>query len=317
MELLIRRSVIALFLGLPFFVFAGGGTMIAQPLLSSCERYAADSTQSQNPQQSPQEEYVPKWYSMISNLPDDWIHFSQNTWNTDNIPVVALVTVSTGALLATDNQTWIASHKWYDSSAFVHHASDLIEWVGDGRPQFGLAGAFALYGFVYHDQRALRTGSELVEAILATGGVVQLLKHVTGRQSPFLSTQPGGEWVPFPNQLDYSRHVPAYDAFPSGHLSTALTTLTVVVENYPETAVVLKPVGYTTMVLLGMSMVNDGIHWYSDYPLAAALGYSFGVLVAHPVLKNETSPSEKTNSGLSLSPMLGMRGQGLMLAYAF
>jgi hypothetical protein len=29
-------------------------------------------------------------------------------------------------------------------------------------------------------------------------------------------------------------------------------------------------------------MVNNGIHWYSDYPLAIVLGYTFGMIASHP-----------------------------------
>src|SRR5664279_4126820 len=50
----------------------------------------------------------------------------------------------------------------------------------------GLAAAFAAYGFIAGDNRALRTGSQIVETILASGTVVQVLKHITGRESPFV-----------------------------------------------------------------------------------------------------------------------------------
>ena len=32
------------------------------------------------------------------------------------------------------------------------------------------------------------------------------------------------------------------------------------------------------MGLLGYSMLNNGVHWASDYPLGIALGYAFGKL---------------------------------------
>jgi len=55
----------------------------------------------------------------------------------------------------------------------------------------------------------------------------------------------------------------------------------VIGENYPEIKWI-KPLGYTLTGLLGISMVNTGIHWYSDYPLAIVLGYAFGMIAAHP-----------------------------------
>lgn len=262
----------------------------------------------------PEDEYVPKWYSMFSNLPNDWVRYGRETFRTENIPAFVGMAALTGALIVVDDRAYQNSHKLYDSSAFVRHTSDFFEYIGDGRPQFGLAGAFALYGFAMRDRRALRTASELVEAILACGAVVQVIKHVTGRQSPDVATEPRGVWDFFPNQIEYHKHVPSYDAFPSGHIATALTTLTVVIENYPELPW-LKPVGYTVVGLIGVSMVNTGIHWYSDYPLGLALGYSFGMLAAHP--EGVASGNPEAKAGLSFAPMIGPRGTGLSLVLSF
>lgn len=73
----------------------------------------------------------------------------------------------------------------------------------------------------------------------------------------------------------YFRDVQKYDAFPSGHLATAMLTLTVISENYSEYALI-KPVGYSLMALLAFQMMNNGVHWMSDYPLALAIGTVFG-----------------------------------------
>jgi hypothetical protein len=115
----------------------------------------------------------------------------------------------------------------------------------------------------------------LFEGLLAVGLVTQSLKHLTGRESPLVRTEPRGAWRWFPNQLDYFRNVPKYDAFPSGHLATAMLTVTVISENYPE-YVFIKPLGYSLMGLLAFQMLNNGVHWLSDYPLALAIGYVFG-----------------------------------------
>ena len=221
------------------------------------------------------------------------------------------------ALVATDNETWRRSHQWYTGSSTVKELSDDFEYIGDGRPQFGLAVAFAAYGFIGGDRRALRTGSEIVETILASGTVVQVLKHITGRESPFVSTMPGGRWDVFPNQIDYAKHVPHFDAYPSGHVTTALATVTVVIENYPEWWWA-RPVGYTAVTLLAISMGNTGIHWYSDYPLAVVLGYSFGMIAAHPLelggVDSEQKPGEPR---FSVAPVLEPERAGIALSVSF
>ena len=255
-----------------------------------------------------------EWHSMITNIPGDWERYIQRTFRPSNVePMVGMVLL-TGALAVTDQQTWTMSRSFYRGSATVKDVSDFFEYLGDGRPQFGLAGAFAAYGFAFGDHRALRTASEVVEAILACGTVVQVLKHVTGRESPFVSTRDGGRWDFFPNQIQYHKHVPHYDAYPSGHIATALATVTVVAENYPEWGWV-KPIGYPIVALIGISMANTGIHWYSDYPLGLALGYAYGMLAAHP----EGLPDEMRGDGpgLSFAPVISSSVSGISISYTF
>ena len=257
-----------------------------------------------------------KWHSMITNIPGDWARYGRITFRTSNIPAMVGMTVLTGALIITDRDTWELSDRWYKKSPQVKSMSDFFEYLGDGRPQFGLAGAFAAYGFVAKDHRALTTASQLVEAILACGTVVQVLKHVTGRESPFVSTVPGGIWDFFPNQIDYHKHVPKFDAYPSGHIATALATVTVVAENYPEW-VWVRPVGYTIVALIGISMANTGIHWYSDYPLGLALGYSFGMLAAHPEGVGGEAGGHAQGVNVSVAPVVLSGGAGLGMSLSF
>ena len=262
-------------------------------------------------------EFLPSWDAAISNIPGDWLRFAHLAFSTRYGPLMAGTATLTVALVAADDPVWQRSHLWYTTSHAVKGISDDVEWVGDGRPQFGLAAAFAAWGFVAHDARALRTGSQIVETILASGTVVQVLKHITGRESPFVSTKPGGRWDLFPNQVEYSKHVPHYDAYPSGHVTTALATVTVVIENYPEWWWA-RPVGYAAIAGLAFSMGNTGIHWYSDYPLAVVLGYSFGMIAAHPPgtggLPGETTPGEPK---LSVAPLLDPARTGVAVSLTF
>ena len=172
------------------------------------------------------------------------------------------------------------------------------------------------YGFATKDERALTTASQTVEAVLSCGIVVQVLKHLTGRESPFVSTKSGGVWKILPNQIDYHKHVPAYDAYPSGHVATALATVTVVAENYPEW-IWVRPLGYAVIGFLAVSMANTGIHWYSDYPLGLALGYSFGMLVAHQDSFSGRSDEEKNGGTWSVAPFLGNGETGVSLILSF
>ena len=147
-------------------------------------------------------------------------------------------------------------------------------YLGDGWTHLTVATSFWVYGGLKKDNRALQTSSQLGEAIFSTGLVVQGLKRLTGRQSPYVATQDRGEWHLFPSYSRYQSFVPNYDAFPTGHLATAMATVTVIADNYPEYHFI-RPVGYSLMGLLGYAMLNNGVHWASDYPVGIALGYAF------------------------------------------
>ena len=147
-------------------------------------------------------------------------------------------------------------------------------FLGDGWTHLTIASSFMAYGLLKHDNRAAQTATQLGEAILSTGLVVQALKRTTGRQSPFQATHDRGLWDLLPAYSTYQGNVSNYDAFPTGHLATAMATVTVIAENYPEYHFI-RPVGYSLMGVLGYAMLNNGVHWASDYPLGIALGYGF------------------------------------------
>ncbi len=258
-----------------------------------------------------------KWYTMFERIPGDWVTFANLNFREEKIPAMLAMTALTAVAIATDQPVWEVSDRWYKSSRTVKDISDVFVYIGDGKPQFGLAAAFGLYGFWKEDDRALRTASQLVETILACGTVIQVLKHITGRESPFVSTRTNGRWVFFPDQVEYHKHVPRYDAFPSGHIATATATLVVVMENYPEWKPWLKPLAYFIIAGIGVGLSNTGIHWWSDYPLGIALGYQFGMIAAHPegldVVKSEKPNAPKLSVAPEVSPL--RRGVKLTLRF--
>lgn len=241
----------------------------------------------------------PGLWTAAKNQVGDQKDFWRAAFQKDNVPLLIGLGASTGLLIAADQRLYEGTYRlgtrWGISHAgqqkpFMktklpgfnytirlsgpHDVGTGIYFLGDGITHFSIAAGFIGTGFAAHDPRALQTGSQLVEAIFTTGIVVQVLKHVTGREDPVVGTSPGGKWRFFPNQKDYAKHVNHYDAYPSGHLATAMATVSVIAMNYPEYEWI-RPVGYTLMVPLAFQMVNNGVHWYSDYPLALALGYGF------------------------------------------
>lgn len=258
-----------------------------------------------------------QWYTMFQRIPGDWVTFANRNFREERIPIIAGITGLTAFAIWTDQPVWEASDRWYKGSKTVKNLSDFFEYLGDGKPQFGLAAAFGAFGLLAKDDRALRTGSQLVQTILACGTVVQTLKHITGRESPLVSSRINGRWVFFPNQIEYHKKVPYYDAYPSGHIATATATLTVIMENYPEWKPWLKPLSYLLIAGIGVGLSNTGIHWWSDYPLGIALGYEFGMIASHPEGLDLVKSSEDNTPKLSLLPNISPTGQGVTVSLQF
>jgi hypothetical protein len=258
-----------------------------------------------------------KWYTMFERIPGDWVTFANRNINEEKIPEIAGITALTAFAVWTDQPVWEASDRWYKSSRTVAGVSDFFVYLGDGKPQFGLAAAFAGFGLLQGDERALRTGSQLVQTILACGIVVQTMKHITGRESPFVSSRINGRWVFFPNQIEYHKHVPYYDAFPSGHIATATATLTVVMQNYPEWKPWLKPLSWAIIAGIGIGLSNTGIHWWSDYPLGIALGYEFGMIASHPDGFDISTSDSRDGARLSILPEISPIRQGVSFTLRF
>jgi hypothetical protein len=245
---------------------------------------------------SPEHFFEPKWYTMFTRIPRDISIFSQSIFKLNNLVGVLSISALTTDLMLIDEDTYRFTKKSHNSSRLVNNLSRYGVFLGDGRLQLGLAGVFATFGFINNDSRALCTASQIVEAVFACGIVVQTMKHITGRESPSVASKPSGLWHFFPNIREYNKHQSRYYAFPSGHFSTTMATLMVISENYPEIKF-LRPISYAFLGILGLSLSNKGMHWFSDFPLGLALGYSFGMIASHQdgldILQSKDSNSMK------------------------
>jgi membrane-associated phospholipid phosphatase len=258
-----------------------------------------------------------RWYSMFTELPNNWTRSASLSLRSESVPAIAGIGVLTYALMRTDFETWRGTRRLYRTSPTFNDLTDYTVALGDGRLHLGIATAFAGYGWLGNDPKALRVASQTVEAFLATGITVQLLKRVTGRESPAAASRQTGRWKFFPHPQQYDKHPPSYYAFPSGHISTTMATLTVIAENYPQERWI-KPVGYTLIGALGVGLVAKGMHWYSDLPVGIALGYVFGKIAANPSLPDFVKRGDEKGVEISLSPIIdGQGGGGIHLAMAF
>lgn len=218
-------------------------------------------------------------FTFLTKIPGDYVAVANSLFARDQLMPWLSVVGSTAVLIKYDYETWQPFSKEHAKKGFAFDATEFGWNVGKGGFQFAIAGGFLLYGAAFGNHRALRTASQIVEVVIATGITTQVLKHIAGRESPNVATSTRtGEWHWFPNPVKYSKRVSAYDAFPSGHIATTLATTNVIISNYPEEKWI-PYVGYPIVAFVGVSMVATNGHWWSDYPLSLLLGYHFAKAV--------------------------------------
>ena len=247
----------------------------------------------------------PKAFSFLTNLPKDAAGITTAVFKKKSIKSLFILARSTALLILTDQAITDGVDKF---STNIHLQSEekykdviniklgktnisllkapqnfntAIYQLGQGFPSLLIGAGLFTYGKIHKDYRAINTANQLAESFILMGVGTQLIKRITGRQSPSEATSSGGVWHFFPSFKQYQNHTPFYDAFPSGHLATLMSTVIILAENYPEKKWI-NPVGYSIIGLVGYSMINNKVHWASDYPLAIALGY----LCAKQVVKN-------------------------------
>ena len=274
----------------------------------------------------------PSFWATIAKGPRDLLAFTENSFSKESLPWVAAVTASTLILIEYDQKLYAGAQKIggklnistkdktrpflkIGKIPVLRGPTDLgsaMYFLGDGWISLGLCAYFESYGLIKDDWRALTTGHQLMEGLLVTGLTTQVIKRATGRETPSAATVSRGVWRSFPSFGEFQSHRTRYDAFPSGHLATGMMAVTIMAENYPEKTLV-KPIGYALLGALSFQMMNNGVHWASDYPLGLGIGYMVGKAIA-----SSGNRIKKTASVLKFYPSV-TPGQplGLNMAYSF
>lgn len=282
--------------------------------------------------------FRPKPFQFIKFVPSDLYNLGKTAFSKKNLPTLGALIVGTAALIAVDQHITDGAQQFgrYIHLSAAHEFKPLkiniggskitvldvpqnlnmaFYFLGEGWPSIMIAGGFYGYGLMANDYRALQTTSQLTEMFFTLAITTQFLKRISGRQSPFramdpppgVAPVPGGTWHPFTAPGKYQKDVSNFDGFPSGHLATAMATITILAGNYPDNKYI-KPVGYTLMGLLGFSMLNNGVHWMSDYPLAIAIGYTCGKIALSR--GRQIIPRKGVDHGRTSSFMPTYLGQG-------
>lgn len=146
------------------------------------------------------------------------------------------------------------------------------------------------------------TGRELVEALAFAGMTTTTIKLIVGRARPY-TNMGNHSFVPF-------AALGSNESLPSGHSTVAFTVSTILSERIHN--VWASIFLYGAAACTGFSRMYDNQHWFSDIFLAAAIGITSGLFVAH---RDESREKDSTahNTGLIITPYLG----GLQASFRF
>jgi hypothetical protein len=237
---------------------------------------------------------------VVTGVPETSLRTLKTAFSKEAIVPWSIIAVSTIGLYAADREMLDEVQHWgrstgvgnsdntktvleagpYPLFRFPSDTGSALYYLGDGWTHFTIAGSFLLAGQMVEGNRPHNTGLEIIHGMVVSTIFSQILKRSTGRESPSQAHSARGAWRPFPSPSEYNRNTARYDAFPSGHVMTATLTFTVINTNYPEYRYYTIPLAGVWLTALGLQMMNNGVHWASDYPLGVAMGYLVGKLSA-------------------------------------
>lgn len=263
-----------------------------------------------------------RFSDIITGIPNTTVETFSMSFNKKAVPAWAGILSSTALLFYYDEEIITEGQKlgsrWglsnndktktvvevgpYNILRLPTDAASSLYFLGDGWLHGSIAAGFLATGYLSNSTRPINTGIELVHGMAVSTLFSQLLKRAFGRESPNQSTATRGRWRPFPSIKAYNERTAEYDAMPSGHVMTATLTFTIIRGNYPEYDNILLPVEVAWLTALGFGMVNNGVHWASDYPLGIAMGYVFGK--ASLMLPNTKKANESNTSTSHFYPAI-------------
>ncbi len=245
-------------------------------LFSGMGIYPAPDNDSEYPH-----EYKTKDENFFKSLFEDegsiWtspFRFSLSDWI-----VTAGVLGITGYMIANDESIYSRFKAYQEKNEWVSDISPSLTLLGDGNVNLGITGLFYLTGAIFRDKKSKDTAKLLLMSLIHSGIVVQIGKHIAGRQRPEAEegvdrwAGPSGFFKRYKNSADMF-----YDAFPSGHTITAWATATVIAHQYNKTFVV-PFISYSLATLAGLSRVTEDKHWLSDVFFGAVLGFAIGKFI--------------------------------------
>lgn len=266
--------------------------------------YSSDKNSDQGTEESNSKENDddPFFKALLKDEAEIWtapLRFSLKDW-----ALVAGISVFTGYLISKDESIYSRFKAYQDKNEWVDDLSPIMTLLGDGNVSLGISGLFYLSGFVIKDEKAKDTGKLVFMSLIHSGVVVQLLKHLAGRQRPEAENGvdrwdgPSGFLKRYKDNRDMY-----YDSFPSGHTITVWSTATVIAHQYNK-SVFVPILSYGLATLSGLSRITEDTHWLSDVFVGAVLGFAIGKFVY-----------KKRSQKFMLMPLIGNGKTGINISF--
>ena len=220
------------------------------------------------------------------------------------------VVLVTGVLIANDETIYREIKEFQEKNEWVDDISPKVTKLGLGEWNLGIAGAFYLGGLLFKDKKAKEIARLTLMTFIHTAIVVQIGKHLTGRQEPKWDNGKDHWAGPASFFKRYKEgEISHYDAFPSGHTITIFGTATVVAEMYKKT-IWVPVLSYSLATMCGLSRITEDTHWLSDVFLGAVLGYAIGKYIVKK--RNRLGKSK-----LNIYPIAHSQQIGINIQYIF
>jgi membrane-associated phospholipid phosphatase len=224
------------------------------------------------------------------------LHFSAYDW-----ALTGAVIGGTVVIMSADNWANERAHAASHSSIF-HNFMIGSKAYGEMGIAGGLIAATYGSGLIFDDPWLRITGRELAEALAFAGLTTRAIKFIAGRARPY-KNMGNTSFIPFTT-------LGSNESLPSGHTTIAFTLSTILSERIHNiwASVFL----YGAAACTGFSRMYDNQHWVSDILLAAAIGTTSGLFVAHRDEKRQGGV-QASSSELNIYPYFG----GIQASYRF
>ncbi len=179
------------------------------------------------------------------------------------------------------------------------------DYYGQGIIPFGVGVGLYFSGLAFNNKSIRETGSTLVQALIASGITVTVLKVIFGRERPY-SNQGS-------NSFKFFQVKNVFNSFPSGHAIIAFTTSTVISEKIDNIYATIGLYGLASLTVY-QRLYSDN-HWLSD----AFLGSVLGVVIGKYFVKINKSYSDENESKISYNvfPVFYKHSSGLGISISF